>query len=78
MELTDEQADLLTLAWLLARDGHGMVVTDESVPDADALAQRGWLERFLRDGQLCWRWPAQAEHALDVAELLQGTAGRQN
>lgn len=78
MNFTETQQEILVNAYLLARRGHGQVVTDEAVPAAHELAEQGWLERYFRDGQLCWRWTPAAEHALDVNSLLQAADGRQN
>jgi hypothetical protein len=63
VEFNETQRQILVDAYLLARGGHGQVVTDQAIPAADALAEAGWLERYFRDGQLCWRWSPAAEHA---------------
>ena len=78
MNFTDTQREILVNAYLLARRGYGQVVADDAIPDAHDLAEAGWLERYFRDGQLCWRWSPRAEHALDVNQLLESAAGRQN
>jgi hypothetical protein len=70
-KFTETQQDILYRAWLLARDGNGQVVTDEAIPDADALAEAGWLERRIEPGgDMSWWWSAEAEMALDVGELF--------
>jgi len=78
MEFNETQREILVNAWLLARSGHGQVLSDEAIPDAHRLCEAGWLERYFRDGQLCWRWSRAAEHSLDVNGLLQAADGRQN
>jgi hypothetical protein len=76
---TETQQDILYRAWLLARDGNGQVVTDDAIPDADDLAEQGWLaRRFEPDGEMSWWWTLAAETALDVNALLQSAEGRQN
>ena len=77
-KFNETQREILVNAYLLARRGHGQVVTDEAVPAAHELAEQGWLERYFRDGQLCWRWSRAAETALDVSALLQSAEGWQN
>jgi hypothetical protein len=78
MEFNETQREILYRAWLLARSGNGQVVSDEAVPDAHRLAEAGWLDRYFRDGQLCWRWSRAAEHALDVNALVRSADGREN
>ena len=71
MTFTDTQADILTRAWLLAHEGQGQVLEDWAEPDAQQLADAGWLERRTVDatGDTCWFWTRQAETALDVNAL---------
>ena len=78
MDFTETQREILVNAYLLARRGHGQVVADDAIPAADELCEKGWLERYFRDGQLCWRWSPAAETALDVSGLLRSADGRQN
>ena len=49
-------------------------------PDAQQLADAGWLERRTVDanGDTAWFWTWQAEGALDVNALNQSVEGRQN
>ena len=69
-EFTETQQEILTNAWLLAREGKGQVVTAEALPDAVGLADAGWLERrMLDDGDASWWWTSQAETALDITAL---------
>jgi hypothetical protein len=71
MEFTDTQATILVDAWLLAREGKGQVVEDWAEPDAQQLADAGWLERRTVDanGDTAWFWTLQAEGALDMNAL---------
>ena len=71
MEFTDTQQTILADAWLLAREGKGQVVEDWAEPDAQQLADAGWLERRTVDanGDTCWFWTSQAEAALDMNAL---------
>jgi HK97 family phage major capsid protein len=70
VEFTETQAEILTNAWLLAREGKGQVVTAEALPDTVELAEPGWLERRMEDnGHASWWWTPQAETALDVNRL---------
>jgi hypothetical protein len=79
MDLTETQMDLLTAAWATARDGNGVVIENWAYPDADRLAEAGWLERrFTQDGELAWFWTEAAETAFDYGDLMQSAEGRQN
>jgi hypothetical protein len=49
MDFTDTQQEILVNAWLLAREGKGQVVEDWAEPDAQQLADAGWLERRTVD-----------------------------
>jgi hypothetical protein len=71
MDLTETQQHILTDAWLLAREGKGQVLEDWAEPDAQQLADAGWLERRTVDanGDTCWFWTSQAEAALDMNAL---------
>jgi hypothetical protein len=71
MEFTDTQAEILVNCWLLAREGKGQVLEDWAEPDAQQLADAGWLERRTVDatGDVCWFWTEQAEAALDMNAL---------
>jgi hypothetical protein len=71
MEFTDTQQEILVDAWLLAREGKGQVVEDWAEPDAQELADAGWLKRHTVDatGDACWFWTSQAETALDMNAL---------
>jgi hypothetical protein len=71
VEFTDTEQDILVRAWVLARDGKGQVVEDWAEPDAQQLADAGWLERRTVDatGDVCWFWTQQAEMALDLNGL---------
>ena len=50
--------EILVNAWLLAREGKGQVLEDWAEPDAEQLADAGWLERRTVDatGDTCWFW----------------------
>jgi hypothetical protein len=79
MEFTDVQQDLIVAAWATARNGGGIVITDEAIPDAHELAEAGWLERrFQPDGEMSWHWTREAELALDVNALVESTHDRRN
>jgi hypothetical protein len=79
VEFTETQMDLLTAAWATARDGNGLVITNDAYPDAHRLAEAGWLERrFTQDGEVAWFWTEAAEKAFDYGELMQSVEGRQN
>ena len=71
MEFTETEAEILVNAWLLAREGKGQVLEDWAEPDAQELADAGWLERRTVDatGDVCWFWTAEAEAALDLNAL---------
>ena len=73
MNFTETQQEILYRAWLLARDGHGQVVTDEAIPDAHDLAEAGWLARRIEEnGDISWWWTAQADVALELGALTTG------
>ena len=80
MEFTDTQAEILVNCWLLARDGKGQVVEDWAEPEAQQLADAGWLERRTVNatGDTCWFWTREAETALDVNGLNRSVEGRDN
>ena len=79
MDMTDDQLELLSAAYLLSRDGCGMVIADDAYPDADALAEEGWLERRLEpDGEMSWWWTAQADQALALSGVMAAAANRSN
>jgi len=80
MEFTDTQAEILVNCWLLARDGKGQVVEDWAEPEAQQLADAGWLERRTVNatGDTCWFWTREAETALDVNALNRSVEGRDN
>jgi hypothetical protein len=71
MEFTESQAEILVNAWALSSKGCGQVLEDSAVPDAEQLADAGWLERRTVDanGDTAWFWTRQAEMALDVNAL---------
>ncbi len=65
MALTNVQLELLLAARMLAREGKGIVVEDDAYPEADSLAEAGWLERRIEpDGEMSWWWTDRAETAL--------------
>jgi hypothetical protein len=68
MDFTDTQQDILTRAWLLARDGQGQVLEDWAEPDADQLCEVGWLERRTVNDtdDVAYFWTREAETALDM------------
>ena len=80
MEFTDTQQTILVNAWLLARKGKGQVLLEEWEPEAQQLADAGWLERQTveANGDSAWFWTPQAEGALDMNALNQSVEGRQN
>ena len=80
MEFTETEQEILVNAWLLARDGKGQVLEDWAEPDAQQLADAGWLERRTVDatGDTCWFWTQQAETALDMNALNQSDERREN
>ena len=80
MDFTDTQAEILTNAWLLARDGKGQVLEDWAEPDAQQLCDAGWLERRTVDatGDTCWFWTREAETALDLNALNASVEERHN
>jgi hypothetical protein len=72
MDMTQVHHDILFHAWLLARENKGLVLADNVFPEADALAQAGWLERrFSPDGSvLSWWWTAAAQNAVRYGGLI--------
>lgn len=80
MTFTETQREILTNAWLLAREGKGQVVENWALPDAVELAYAGWLERRTVNatGDSCWFWTSEAETALDLNTLKQSVEGRDN
>lgn len=73
---TPTQLDLLTAAWATAKDGNGIAITDEAVPDAEDLLERGWLERRTEtSGDDSWWWTPAAEGALDMSAMLSAYSG---
>jgi hypothetical protein len=80
MDFTDTQRDLIVNAWILARSGRGMVITNDAYPDAHRLAEAGWLTRQFvgPDREMAWFWSREAEAALDMTQLMQGAEGREN
>ena len=66
-ELTTEQLDLAYCAWLLARDGRGMVLQPHKLPVAHRLLQLGWLDYEIEDnGEISWWFTPQGETALTL------------
>jgi hypothetical protein len=79
MELTQEHLHILHRAFLLSLDGCGQVLKPEAYPEADDLAEQGWLERrFEENGDLSWWWTPQAETALNYGSLMNAAEGREN
>jgi hypothetical protein len=71
-----DELELAAGAWLAARNGQGIVITDDSYPAADRLAQRGWLRReFTADNELAWFWNPQGDQALELGALLNEQTG---
>jgi hypothetical protein len=54
-----------------ARAGAVFVPTDEASESCERLADAGWLERrrVTANGESAFRWSAEAETALDLAEI---------
>jgi hypothetical protein len=71
MEFTETEQEILVNAWVLAREGKGQVLEDWAEPDAQELADAGWLEPRTVDatGHRAWFWTRQAETALDMNAL---------
>ena len=71
MDFTDIEQEILVNCWLLSREGKGQVVEDWAEPDAQQLADAGWLERRTVDatGEVCWFWTQEAEAALNMKGL---------
>ena len=80
MELNESQQEIVVNAYLLAREGKGQVLEDWAYPDADRLAEAGWLERrfVTDDGEMSWWWAPAAETALDINALVESIEGREN
>ena len=80
MEFTDTQQTIIVDAWLLAREGKGQVLEAWAEPDAQELADAGWLERRTVDanGDTCWFWTSQAEAALDMNALRRNQPADMN
>lgn len=79
MILTETHYELLAGAYFASRaEGIGMVVEPHAVPVAHELAEAGWLERYVRDDELRWRWTGAAEGALDMSALLTAYASSMN
>lgn len=80
MDFTDTQQTILADAWLLAREGKGQVLEAWTEPDAQELADAGWLERRTVDanGDTCWFWTVQAETVLDMNALRRDDPADQN
>jgi hypothetical protein len=78
-DLTETQCELLFNAWALAREGKGMVIADDAVPDAHALLELGWLDyRFEENGDMSYWWTARAEAALDTNALMNSAKANVN
>jgi hypothetical protein len=72
MELSGEQREILYRAWLFNRAaGAGQVLEDWAIPAAHKLAEAGWLERRIQDGELTWWWTEAAETAFNLAALTR-------
>ena len=69
--ITTTQYELLFAAWAVAEQGSGLVLEPQAYPDADRLAEAGWLERRFegRGAELSWHWTHQAGAALRVSAL---------
>ena len=50
MDFTETEQEILVNCWLLAREGRGQVLEPWAEPDAQELADAGWLERRTIDG----------------------------
>ena len=77
MDFTETEQEILVNAWLLAREGKGQVLEDWAMPDAQQLADAGWLERRTVDanGDTAWFWTQAAETALDMNALRRDDPG---
>ena len=80
MDFTETEQEILVNAWLLARDGKGQVLEDWAEPEAQELANAGWLERrtVADTDDVAFFWTREAEMALDIHALNQSAEGRQN
>lgn len=81
MELNDDHMHVLYHAWAASRGNGGIVLEDPGLyVEAHELAEHGWLRRrfVTDDGEMSWWWTPQAEHALDVNQLVQSANGREN
>ena len=80
MDFTETEQEILVNAWLLAREGKGQVLEDWAMPDAQQLADAGWLERRTVDanGDTAWFWTQAAETALDMNALRRDTPADMN
>lgn len=78
MVLTEQHYEILSSAYFVSREGKGLVLADEAYPVAHELAEAGWLERYFRDDEMCWRWTGAAEGALDMSALLTAYSGSVN
>jgi hypothetical protein len=72
VEFTEAQMEILYTAWAIAPKGHGQVVQEWAEPEADELAEAGWLERRVEDsGDVSFWWTSQAETSLDLNALVR-------
>jgi hypothetical protein len=72
MNLTQEHLEVGSDAYIASLDGKGVVIADHAYPAAHELAEAGWIERYFRGDELCWRWTRTGETALDLNALMSG------
>jgi hypothetical protein len=68
-EFTNDELELLTLAWALAQEGKVFCPEDAYIPECHRLAERGWFKREWHGDDLVYGWSQQAEVALDINNL---------
>ena len=79
MELTTDHLEILFRARMLGTN-RGQVLEVWQYPEAQALADNGWLRRqFEQNGDVSWSLTAQGDTALDLNALTESAVeGRQN
>jgi hypothetical protein len=77
-EFTNDELELLTLAWALAQEGRRFCPEDAYIPECHRLNGRGWLTREWYGDDLVYGWSPQAEAALDINQLVASAGGSVN
>jgi hypothetical protein len=75
---TNDELELLALAWALAQGGKLFCPEDAYLPECYRLNELGWFKREWHGDDLVYGWSPQAEAALDINQLVASARGSVN